>query len=387
MKRKALFTIAAIMIGFCLTAQTLKVGEMVTTASGLQVELLESSNGERPMQGDKVSVHYTGRLVDGTKFDSSVDRGTPFEFSLGRGQVIRGWDEGIAMLKTGEKARLTIPSELGYGDRDMGTIPPKSTLVFEVELLGITPGARPYDVAGRDTVTTPTGLQYIILEEGSGKQVESGMRVKVHYSGYLNNGDKFDSSVDRGEPIEIVLGKGQVIPGWDEGLTYLKVGGKARLVIPHQLAYGEEGRQPIIPPSATLIFDVEMIDAIEVVRPKPFAVEGLTTERTRSGLEYVIVKKTDGKPATAGSRVKVHYTGFFESGEIFDSSVERGQPLELVVGRGQVIQGWDEGLQLLNQGEKARFIIPWQLAYGENGHGPIPPKATLIFDVELVEVQ
>ena len=87
--------------------------------------------------GDTVSVHYTSYLTNGSKFDSSVDRNQPFEFPLGAGRVIPGWDEGVAGMKVGEKRKLVIPPELGYGSRDMGQIPPNSTLIFEVELLGI----------------------------------------------------------------------------------------------------------------------------------------------------------------------------------------------------------------------------------------------------------
>jgi FKBP-type peptidyl-prolyl cis-trans isomerase FkpA len=107
-------------------------------ATGLQVEQLTSGNGQAPKSGDIVRVHYTGWLQNGTKFDSSVDRGEPFRFVLGRSQVIRGWDEGVAQMRVGDKIRLTIPPELGYGARGAGgVIPPNATLIFEVELLGI----------------------------------------------------------------------------------------------------------------------------------------------------------------------------------------------------------------------------------------------------------
>ena len=109
---------------------------MATT--GIQVEQLVAGNGEVPKAGDVVRVHYTGWLVNGTKFDSSVDRGEPFQFVLGRGQVIKGWDEGVAQMRVGDKIRLTIPPELGYGARGAGgVIPPNAPLIFEVELLGI----------------------------------------------------------------------------------------------------------------------------------------------------------------------------------------------------------------------------------------------------------
>jgi FKBP-type peptidyl-prolyl cis-trans isomerase FkpA len=111
---------------------------MITTNSGLQYEDLVIGDGQEAQAGDLVSVHYTGWLTDGTKFDSSKDRNQPFEFSLGAGMVIRGWDEGVAGMNIGGQRKLTIPANLGYGSRGAGgVIPPNANLVFEVELLGI----------------------------------------------------------------------------------------------------------------------------------------------------------------------------------------------------------------------------------------------------------
>ena len=108
------------------------------TTSELQIEKLVEGQGATPQAGDRVTVHYTGWLQDGTKFDSSRDRGQPFVFTIGRGQVIRGWDEGVAIMHVGDSVRLTIPPELGYGARGAGgVIPPNATLIFEVELLGV----------------------------------------------------------------------------------------------------------------------------------------------------------------------------------------------------------------------------------------------------------
>jgi FKBP-type peptidyl-prolyl cis-trans isomerase len=113
-------------------------GARITTASGLQYEDKVVGKGASPQPGQKVTVHYTGWLTNGKKFDSSVDRGTPFEFVIGKGQVIKGWDEGVSTMKVGGKRKLTIPANLGYGDRGAGAdIPPGATLVFDVELLGV----------------------------------------------------------------------------------------------------------------------------------------------------------------------------------------------------------------------------------------------------------
>ena len=106
---------------------------------------------------------------------------------------------------------------------------------------------------------TTSGLQYIEVEAGTGEQAQAGKTVSVHYTGKFQDGKVFDTSVPRGEPIEFELGRGNVIKGWDEGIALMKVGGKAQLIIPPNLAYGERGAGGVIPPNATLVFDVELV--------------------------------------------------------------------------------------------------------------------------------
>ena len=106
---------------------------------------------------------------------------------------------------------------------------------------------------------TPSGLRYLDLVVGTGAEAVAGLTVEVHYTGWLLDAEKFDSSLDRGEPFSFPLGGGRVIPGWDEGVAGMKVGGKRRLVIPPALGYGEGGYPPVIPPNSTLVFDVELL--------------------------------------------------------------------------------------------------------------------------------
>ncbi|GIV42017.1 MAG: peptidyl-prolyl cis-trans isomerase [Vicingaceae bacterium] len=233
--------------------------------------------------------------------------------------------------------------------------------------------------------TLPSGLKIILKEVGEGPKVDSGRVVKVHYTGKFTNDSVFDSSHKRGQPIMFRAGVGHVIKGWDEALMHLYRGDKATLIIPPQLGYGEKGAGPI-PPNATLVFDIEVLEIMP--KPVPFDVNGRDTIELEQGLKMIKSKEnTSGLLPKKGSRITVHYSGYFEDGKLFDSSVERDQPFTFTLGIGNVIKGWDIAFEHLRTGEKARLIIPYQLGYGEYGYpGAIPPKANLIFDVEVIDV-
>ena len=233
--------------------------------------------------------------------------------------------------------------------------------------------------------TTPTGLKYIDEVIGTGKTPQSGDKVKVHYTGTLEDGTKFDSSRDRNQPFEFPLGIGRVIKGWDEGVSTMKEGGKRQLIIPSHLGYGERGAGGgAIPPGATLHFDVELIEVMEKFVDTDFSLPG-KEEVTESGLRMIIHKDGNGKIPLPGQTVQVHYTGLLENGSTFDSSHDRGQPFSFPLGQGRVIKGWDEALALMSKGEKRTLIIPPDIAYGSRGKGKIPPNSILIFEVELID--
>ena len=236
---------------------------MITTESRLKYEIIKMGEGEKPEATDKVTVHYHGMLTDGTVFDSSVERGQTITFGLN--QVIKGWTEGLQLMPIGSKFRFTIPPELAYGTRGAGgVIPPNATLIFEVELFSIKKPFIDTDFnLPAEEIVLKSGLRYMDHIVGEGSEAIVGNTVKVHYSGYLMNGTKFDSSHDKGSPFRFTLGQNQVIKGWEEGVLGMKVGTKRTLIIPSELGYGSRGAGGVIPPNATLMFEVELVHILQ----------------------------------------------------------------------------------------------------------------------------
>lgn len=242
-----------------------------TTESGLQYIDLVTGSGVEADSGLAVSVHYTGWLMDadstdgkGSQFDSSLDRGERYSFTLGIRAVIPGWDEGVAGMRVGGRRRLIVPPALAYGERGLGIIPPNSTLVFEVELFEVTdPDAPVTQNSEDDSMSIEFTMDDLVV--GEGDEAVTGQNIEVHYTGWLydpdstdNKGAKFDSSLDRGQTFNFALGAGRVIRGWDEGFAGMKVGGMRRLTIPPSMGYGVQSSRAI-PGNSTLVFDVELI--------------------------------------------------------------------------------------------------------------------------------
>jgi peptidylprolyl isomerase len=240
------------------------------TESGLLYIHTKVGSGATPVKGDQVELHYTGYLPDGNKFESSHDRGAPFKFVYKNQPIMPGWEEGISLMKEGGETKIIMPHWLGFGVQGKGVIPPKATLVFDLELLGVKDLAEENKRLAKEfkeemtsaypeAQQTESGLMYIIEKEGNGTFPAKGQTVSVHYTGTLTNGEKFDSSFDKGIPLEFPVGTGRVIKGWDEGIPLASVGGKIRLIIPHWLAYGPNAR-PGIPANSHLIFTVELLE-------------------------------------------------------------------------------------------------------------------------------
>ena len=257
-------------------------------SSGLYFLESKKGSGGKIDSGDIVKIQFDLALANGTKVFSSKDRGEPVQLTYGKPFDTPGFDEGVGYMLEGGVATFIVPSEIAFGAAGRGAIiPPFSTLVYNVEVVDVMSPTefekeqsiqqkqkamqkeqarmneavkmKNYIQTNNITVEpTASGLYYIEVEKGTGAKAEAGKTVKVHYTGTLLDGTKFDSSLDRGEPFSFALGQGQVIKGWDEGIAMMNVGGKAKLIIPSSIAYGESDMGTIAPYSP-LVFDVELI--------------------------------------------------------------------------------------------------------------------------------
>jgi peptidylprolyl isomerase len=248
--------------------------KVVTTKSGLRYSIDTVGNGTVAKEGDFVSIHYKLWIVkDSSKLFKDWSRDStqkpnligdtkqtnqPAKFVLGAG-VLLGSEEAIEGMKKGETRSIIVPSKLAFGERGYGPIPPNSNLKFVVTLLDAKEQLNMWKLDAANIQTTPSGLKYIIVQKGSGPCPDSGKTVVVHYSGFLTNGKRFDSSVERDEPFLFTVGMHQVIPGWEEGILLMNKGSKTRLIIPSSLAFGNK-KVGQIPSNSDLIFDVELMD-------------------------------------------------------------------------------------------------------------------------------
>ncbi|HVS19764.1 MAG TPA: FKBP-type peptidyl-prolyl cis-trans isomerase [Planctomycetota bacterium] len=361
--------------------------EIVTTPSGLKYSVLKEGSGRRPKVGSNVSVHYTGWLTDGTVFDSSVQRGQPFDFTLGQGAVIKGWDEGVALMQKGSRLKLTIPYELAYGEQGRPpTIPPKSTLIFEVELLDflVLPEMVAADPAKR--VALESGIAYQVLEAGTGEPIPVGHMCEFEYALFTTEGKLVDTSVTRGGTVQDSCGQSQMA-FMNEVMPLMRSGAWWRVDVPSDQV-GYQRQPPDLGPGTTSVWQLRIV-GVKAPLPAPefVALDPAKTVTTATGLKYEVVRegRADGKKPRLGQQVEVHYSGWLTDGTAFDSSFKKGEPSQFRLGG--VITGWNEGLQLMGEGAVYRFEIPANLAYGAAGRRPtIPPNATLVFYIELIQV-
>lgn len=222
----------------------------------LETTDLIDGTGKEALSGDYLVMHYVGVLhADGEQFDASWDRGDTFNFTLGQGRVIQGWDDGIVGMKVGGRRLLNIPSEQAYGSTDRSGIPANSGLVFVVDLVG---AFTPPEV--ENAAAPVTELEVTVVTEGDGVVVEAGDFVEIHYRAVLQpTGEVFASSWETGQPavFQIAANPSQSIPAWDTGIPGHRVGDSLRMVIPPGLGIADDSGQ--IPADATIITEVTIL--------------------------------------------------------------------------------------------------------------------------------
>jgi len=260
------------------------------------------------------------------------------------------------------------------------------------------------------------GVYYLETKKGTGKAAVKDAYVSVHYTVYLLGGEKLFSTVDRGEPVDFKFGSQFENKGFQEVVGLMREGGKANAIVPSTMAFGAQGAGSVVPPFSTLYYEVEMVKAMsneeferkQADKKAKQQSEAAQKEKEEAGLIQKYLKDNNLTPTTTlpngliyiekqagtgpkpvdGKKVKVQYTGKLLDGTEFDSSAKKGQPLEFAIGRRAVIEGWDLGIAMMNEGGKAILVIPSKLAYKDRGAGNvIPPYSPLVFDVELVETE
>ncbi|PSC75187.1 peptidyl-prolyl cis-trans isomerase FKBP62-like [Micractinium conductrix] len=337
----------------------------ITEDGGVVKEIVKPGTGwEEPEKGDKVQVHYVGTLTDGTKFDSSRDRGDPFEFDLGMGSVIKGWDLGVATMKKGEISKLTITADYGYGaSGSPPTIPGGATLVFEVELLS---WKSVKDIAGDG------GVIKTIVKEGTGwaKPLPAD-EVCVHFSARVQGAaEPFYASPEQGE--EFSLSESLFCPAIGTAAKTMKKGEEVKLVVKPEYCFGDEGRGSEVPPGAALEIDMTLLGWKKVEKVTD---DGLILRKTLEDTEEW------AKP-NAGSKVTVTYTArVLPDGPVFDQKTAE-EPLTFTTDEGEAPEALELAVSKMKKGERCLVTVAPQYA---QRLAAVPPGASVEYDLTLVD--
>jgi peptidylprolyl isomerase len=405
------------------------------TRSGIHYKIFTKKNDDttRVTAGKIVSLDFRYGLEDSIIFDSrNMPDGVRFPVSTPQYEgdffdaltLFNQGDSGVFHIKAGPFFEKTVgqpePPPFIQEDEDLyfwvhiKKIQTNAEIALEEQLKLQSLKAREDSLLAvfisRKPVTvqpSASGVYYMETLKGKGKVPEKDDFVQVHFTVSLLTGEKIFSTRDMGKTEEFQFGSKYENAGFQEAVGMMSKGGKAEALVPSGMAFGPTGAGDLIQPYTSLHYELEIVDIQTPAQHeankkaeaqkmqseesrllgKYLAESGISTKPQASGLIYIERQKGTGPRAISGNKVQVHYIGKLLDGSIFDSSYDRGQPFEFTLGRKAVIDGWDEGIALMNESGKATLVIPSKLAYKDRGAGDrIPPYATLIFEVELVKI-
>ena len=433
MKRNC-FTIASVCLltMMLFTACTQKFPGYKKTESGLYYKFYSHNpKAQKPNLTDVMKVAMTCYLADTVYFDFQNSPSQVYA-QLKESVFPADLNEAYAMMNLGDSASFYIKADsvaIWYYDKHPDSVGLKADDYFryEVKLLEI----KPMDVFQAEidrmdnamkersirefadyveanlqgVMPSDSGIYMVTLEPGKGRCPVKGEKVELDFSASLLNGQLVGSTFDNPDKFSFVLGDGFAIQGWEEVIPKMHLGERVKVVIPFKMAYGNRSIGSI-PAYSNLVYDMKLLKittAEELRAEAQKALEALKEEsekaftdyvnangivnHTPSGLYYSKMLVTDGKSPQRGEKVRIKFDASYIDGTPLGSSADLGESFEMVYGEGAVLRGLEEGIGMMHVGEKARFVLPYNLAYGEHSYGKIPACSNLVFDVELLEIE
>lgn len=424
----ALFCLSVMLL---LPACTQKYPGYKKTQRGLYYKFYNcNTSATQPKLTDFLKVEMVCYLHDSLYYDW---QGTQHEVYTQLQEPIFGGDlqEAYAMMHIGDSASFYVKADsvaaLYYEQDPSGVgLTPEDYFRYEVKLLDVKTAAefqadiekmketmkKQSEKALEDYVANnninvnpePSGVYIIPVEKGKGRCPVKGEKVELDFSAMLLNGQLVGSTFDSPDKFTFVLGEGYTIQGWEEIVPKMHLGDRVKAIIPFELAYGEHSVGEI-PAYSNLIYDIKLLKittAAELQAEAEKALQALKaesekaffdylkvndiTDYTATGLFYTKLVVTDGTQPQKGQIARIKFNASYLDGTPLGDSDQLGGSYDLEYGQGKVLKGLEEGVGLMRIGEKARFILPYTLAYGANPYGNIPAYSNLVFDVELLDI-
>lgn len=430
-KHSLVFALVCLSAMVLFTACTQKYPGYKKTQSGLYYKFHHrDASATQPQLTDFMRVEMKCYLHDSLYYDW---QGTQHEVYTQLQEPIFAGDlqEAYAMMHVGDSASFYVKADsiaALYYEQDPNAVglAPEDYFRYEVKLVDVKTAeefqasiekmkeamkmesrkALEDYVANNNVNVTPesSGVYIIPLEKGKGRCPVKGEKVELDFSATLLNGQPVGSTFDSPEKFSFVLGEGYTIPGWEVIVPKMHLGERVKAIIPFDMAYGEHSVGEI-PAYANLVYDIKLLKittAAELQAEAEKAMKALReeseraffeylkanniTDFTASGLFYAKSEVTEGAQPQKGQTARIKFDASYLDGKPLGDSEQLGGQYDLVYGEGKVLKGLEEGVGLMRVGEKARFVLPYTLAYGANPYGNIPAYSNLVFDVELLDV-